>query len=152
MRCAGEANTLMSGWCQPYVILMSGSLYNFTTWSQADIRLFYSKSYTWYSKKYSNCSVSRITPQNLLPVWNKFWLRVVKGYAIPVYKLFQKTHNKYGNFFSKILLPAQNPTGHLAPRRHHNFNVWLIGVIVTAQQQPQPQQQNKHNCSWVETK
>ena len=25
-------------------------------------------------------------------------------------------------------------------------------VIVTAQQQPQPQQQNNHNCSWVETK
>ena len=24
--------------------------------------------------------------------------------------------------------------------------------IVTAQQQPQPQQQNNHNCSWVETK
>ena len=25
-------------------------------------------------------------------------------------------------------------------------------AIVTAQQQPQPQQQNNHNCSWVETK
>ena len=25
-------------------------------------------------------------------------------------------------------------------------------LIVTAQQQPQPQQQNNHNCSWVETK
>ena len=25
-------------------------------------------------------------------------------------------------------------------------------VIVTAKQQPQPQQQNNHNCSWVETK
>ena len=25
-------------------------------------------------------------------------------------------------------------------------------VFVTAQQQPQPQQQNNHNCSWVETK
>ena len=24
--------------------------------------------------------------------------------------------------------------------------------VVTAQQQPQPQQQNIHNCSWVETK
>ena len=24
--------------------------------------------------------------------------------------------------------------------------------IVTAQQQPQPQQQNNHNCCWVETK
>ena len=24
--------------------------------------------------------------------------------------------------------------------------------IVTAQQQPQPQQQNNQNCSWVETK
>ena len=24
--------------------------------------------------------------------------------------------------------------------------------VVTAQQQPQPQQQNNHNCSWVETK
>ena len=24
--------------------------------------------------------------------------------------------------------------------------------IVTAQQQPQPQQQNNHNCRWVETK
>ena len=24
--------------------------------------------------------------------------------------------------------------------------------IVTAQKQPQPQQQNNHNCSWVETK
>ena len=24
--------------------------------------------------------------------------------------------------------------------------------IVTAQQKPQPQQQNNHNCSWVETK
>ena len=31
-------------------------------------------------------------------------------------------------------------------------NVNLFGVIVTAQQQPQPQQQNNHNCSWVETK
>ena len=29
----------------------------------------------------------------------------------------------------------------------------LVGAdIVTAQQQPQPQQQNNHNCSWVETK
>ena len=26
------------------------------------------------------------------------------------------------------------------------------GIIFTAQQQPQPQQQNNHNCSWVETK
>ena len=26
-----------------------------------------------------------------------------------------------------------------------------ISVIVTAQQQPQPRQQNNHNCSWVET-
>ena len=28
----------------------------------------------------------------------------------------------------------------------------LYSIIVTAQQQPQPQQQNNHNCSWVETK
>ena len=29
----------------------------------------------------------------------------------------------------------------------------LIGqLIVTAQQQPHPQRQNNHNCSWVETK
>ena len=28
----------------------------------------------------------------------------------------------------------------------------IIKLIVTAQQQPQPQQQNNHNCSWVETK
>ena len=27
-----------------------------------------------------------------------------------------------------------------------------VAKIVTAQQQPQPQQQNNHNCSWVETK
>ena len=27
-----------------------------------------------------------------------------------------------------------------------------LNSIVTAQQQPQPQQQNNHNCSWVETK
>ena len=27
-----------------------------------------------------------------------------------------------------------------------------IYSIVTAQQQPQPQQQNNQNCSWVETK
>ena len=25
-------------------------------------------------------------------------------------------------------------------------------LVVTAQQQSQPQQQNNHNCSWVETK
>ena len=31
-------------------------------------------------------------------------------------------------------------------RIHH-----LISVIVTAQQQPQPQQQNNQNCSWVES-
>ena len=31
--------------------------------------------------------------------------------------------------------------------------VWCsIDIIVTAQQQPQPQQQNNQNCSWVETK
>ena len=30
--------------------------------------------------------------------------------------------------------------------------VQLSRNIVTAQQQPQPQQQNNHNCSWVETK
>ena len=29
------------------------------------------------------------------------------------------------------------------------FNLW---IIVTAQQQPQPQQQNNQNFSWVETK
>ena len=27
-----------------------------------------------------------------------------------------------------------------------------FGLIVTAQQQPQPQQQDNHNCSWVESK
>ena len=27
-----------------------------------------------------------------------------------------------------------------------------VNFIVTAQQQPQPKQQNNHNCSWVETK
>ena len=30
--------------------------------------------------------------------------------------------------------------------------VQTLSFIVTAQQQPQPQQQNNHNCSWVETK
>ena len=44
----------------------------------------------------------------------------------------------------------------------HSVTMWFIEqrfhisaftvLIVTAQQQPQPQQQNKHNCSWVETK
>ena len=28
----------------------------------------------------------------------------------------------------------------------------MIPLIVTAQQQPQPQQQNNQNCSWFETK
>ena len=31
--------------------------------------------------------------------------------------------------------------------RSQNFH-----LIVTAQQEPQPQQQNNHDCSWVETK
>ena len=33
-----------------------------------------------------------------------------------------------------------------------NMDGLLHQVFVTAQQQPQPQQQNNHNCSWVETK
>ena len=30
--------------------------------------------------------------------------------------------------------------------------VLTLLVIVTAQQQPQPQQRNSYNCGWVETK
>ena len=29
---------------------------------------------------------------------------------------------------------------------------WKVYSIITAKQQPQLQQQNNHNCSWVETK
>ena len=29
------------------------------------------------------------------------------------------------------------------------FMLRLVNLIVTAHQQPQPQQQNNHNCSWV---
>ena len=36
------------------------------------------------------------------------------------------------------------------PQQQNNHN--CCWVVVTAQQQPQPQQQNNHNCSWVETK
>ena len=47
------------------------------------------------------------------------------------------------------------------PKAKHRSFVLFIGLditfiigenIVTAQQQPQPQQQNNHNCSWFETK
>ena len=34
----------------------------------------------------------------------------------------------------------------------HNRRGYPTAAIVTAQQQPQPQQQNNQNCSWVETK
>ena len=33
-----------------------------------------------------------------------------------------------------------------------NLEKGKVSIIVTAQQQPQSQQQNDHNCSWVETK
>ena len=36
--------------------------------------------------------------------------------------------------------------------RMMNYQVKHLMVFVTAQQQLQPQQQNNHNCSWVETK
>ena len=32
------------------------------------------------------------------------------------------------------------------------MKIYDIDDIVTAQKQPQPQQQNYHNCSWVETR
>ena len=70
----------------------------------------------------------------LLPVWNMFWLRVVKGYTLPLYKLLQKIQDKYGNLL-KILLPDKNPTGRLAPRRHHNFHVCVN--LNTTSTQPQ---------------
>ena len=40
LRYAGEAKNLMSGSCLPDVILTSGFPYNFSTWHQADVRLF----------------------------------------------------------------------------------------------------------------
>ena len=49
---------------------------------------------------------------------------------------------------------TSTPTGHMQ-FRHLSFNEILkptASIIVTAQQQPQPQQQNNQNCSWVETK
>ena len=42
--------------------------------------------------------------------------------------------------------------GWLGPFAVIYFWVLSIYFVVTAQQQPQPQQQNNHNCSWVETK
>ena len=32
------------------------------------------------------------------------------------------------------------------------MHLGYLNDIITAQKQPQPQQQNNHNCSWVETK
>ena len=44
-------------------------------------------------------------------------------------------------------------------RLHYVYDTFTLHFIclqyiamVTAQQQPQPQQQNNHNCSWAETK
>ena len=48
--------------------------------------------------------------------------RVVMEYKLLLHKLSQKIYDKYSNLL-RILLQAQNPTGRLAPRRHHNFHV-----------------------------
>ena len=49
-------------------------------------------------------------------------------------------------FISNHIVTAQQQP---QPQQRNNHNCsW---IIVTAQQQPQPQQQNNHNCSWVET-
>ena len=53
-------------------------------------------------------------------------------------------------FVSEILLLAKPCQEKSATQSFDRFA--LIDFIVTAQQQPQPQQQNNHNCSWVETK
>ena len=47
-----------------------------------------------------------------------------------------------GVSFQLIQLPGYNK----------HFDDLQSEFIVTAQQQPQPKQQNNHNCSWVETK
>ena len=73
-----------------------------------------------------------------------------------------KFQNKCNNFVVKWIYKSEIHSfgcddalekNFVSPLRFWIFqNNPLIVAVVTAQQQPRPQQQNNQNCSWVETK
>ena len=76
-------------------------------------------------------------------------LTTVYGGAMKVSENILNAHVKAG----AIPDPHSYPEAALKVLRgHYEVMEHAARFIVTAQQQPQPQQQNNHNCSWVETK